>query len=117
MGTGQVLQAPKTIRYDKKMFVRLPNSTKYFLLIQSTTGQSSTFNNLNRATTTVTFHSAKYVQITWGIIQTHIFIPLGVLGDHTSRLLRCIWITWGIIKTKTFDSFLQGFFVVEGQFH
>ena len=70
----------------------------------------------NRATTTS--HSVKYtIRITWGIIKTNILIPLGVLGQYTSHLLKCIRITWGTIKTKTPDNFLKGFFVIEGQFH
>lgn len=32
-------------------------------------------------------------------------------------LLKCIWIAWGIIRTKTSGGFLEGFFIVEGQFH
>ena len=35
----------------------------------------------------------------------------------TSYLLTCIRITKGIIKTKTFDRFLEGFFIIEGQPH
>ena len=42
---------------------------------------------------------------------------LSKLGQHTFHSLRCIRITWGIIKMKTSDSFLQGFFIIEGQFH
>ena len=60
-----------------------------------------------------------YIRITgtWGIITTNIFISLNVLGDYTSHSLKCIRITWGIVKTETSDSFLEGFFVTEGQFH
>ena len=32
-------------------------------------------------------------------------------------LLRCIWIDTIFVKTKTFDSFLEGSFVIEGQPH
>ena len=55
--------------------------------------------------------------ITWG---STILISLGVLDWHTtstSHLQTCIRITRGIIKTKTFDSFLERFFVIEGQSH
>ena len=62
-------------------------------------------------------HSPKWNWITWGNIA---FIPLGVLQRHTSTasdLLLCIRITRGIIKTKTFNSSLEGSFVIEGQPH
>jgi len=101
---------------------------------------------LGRHTTTTTTHPLKCVGITWGIVKTNILVPLGVLGQNTSYLLKCIRITWeiiktniliplgvlgqhtfhtlnciritrGIIKTKTSASFLEGFFVIEGQFH
>ena len=70
----------------------------------------------NGATTS---HSVKFIRITWGIIKANILIPLGVLGRHTFHSLKCIRITWGPgnIKTKTFDRFLEGFFVIEGQIH
>ena len=64
-------------------------------------------------------HSPKGNWITWGnIVANAVLIPLGVLERHTittSYLLTCIWITG--IKTKAFDSFLEGFFVIEGQPH
>ena len=64
-------------------------------------------------------HSPKCNWITWGnIVTVRRVIPLGVLDRHTitaSRLLTCTWIT--AIKTKAFDSFLEGFFIIEGQPH
>ena len=56
----------------------------------------------------------------WIIWKSIILIPLGVLERHTtttSHLLTCIRVTRGIIKTKSFNSFLEGFFVIEGQPH
>lgn len=52
---------------------------------------------------------------------TSILIPPGVLrcnnaSSTTLQSLMCIRITWGIIKMKT-SGFLEGFFVMKGQFH
>ena len=55
-----------------------------------------------------TSHSPKYIWIIWGHI---ILIPL----ERHSNSRRCIRITRGVIKTKAFGSFLEGFYVIEGQ--
>ena len=59
--------------------------------------------------------SLKCIRIVWGIIKTHVFIPLGVLpvGQVTSDSMICIRIICGIVKTKTFCNFPGGFFVIE----
>ena len=62
---------------------------------------------------TAASHSPNCNRITWD--HNIILVPLGVLERHTittSHLLTCIRIT--TIKTKAFNSFLKGFFIIEG---
>ena len=71
--------------------------------------------NVPYTQTTAASHSPNCNRITW---DNSILVPLGVLERHTitaSQLLTCIRIT--TIKMKAFDSFLKGFFVIEGHPH
>ena len=75
--------------------------------------------NLLYTKTTAASHSTKCNRITWGDIVT-VLVPLGVLKRRTVttfHLLTCIRIISRIIKAETFDRFLEGFIVIEGQLH
>jgi hypothetical protein len=99
------------------------------IILQTTMATSYRFNIftplLGRHTASASHLPKCSIRITWGIIKTNILIPILVLvleRETTYTLpseseLPSIRITWGIIKTKTFDSFLEGIFVFEGQFH
>ena len=69
--------------------------------------------------TTPASHSPKCDRVIWGNTVT-VIVPLEILKRHTittSHLLLNIRNIKGIIKTKTFDRFLEGLFVIEGQPH